>query len=75
MKLRSGEAAVLFVRRSEGEPSNYFVAVRKSESSFDVGSNDFRLDCGQETLLEIPQGAELKAAIHKAFSKLEEIEP
>ena len=74
MKLRPGEAAVLVIRRGEDAPFSHFVAVRKSESLFDVGSNDFRFDCGQETLFEMPQGAEPKAAVQEAISKLEEIE-
>jgi hypothetical protein len=82
MKLRPGEAVALVIRRGEDEPFNHFVAVRKSESSFDFGSNDFRLDCGQETLFEIPQGAELRLRSRKQFpnskksnSKIERAKP
>ena len=40
MALRPGEAIVLFVRRNEEKPDDYFVQVRRSESSFN-GNNDF----------------------------------
>jgi hypothetical protein len=74
MKLRPGEAAVLFIRRSEIEPSSHFVAVRKSESSFDIGSNDFLLHNAQESLFEIPDGMEPKTAMEEAISIMQSIE-
>jgi hypothetical protein len=74
MKLRLGEAAVLIIRRSETEPSSHFVAVRKSESSFDIGSNDFLLHNAQESLFEIPVGMEPKTAMQEAISIMHSIE-
>lgn len=74
MKLRPGEAAVLIIRRSDTEPSNHFVAVRKSESSFDRGSNDFLLHNAQESLFEIPAGMDLKTAMEEAISVMHSTE-
>ncbi len=74
MKLRPGEAAVLIIRRSDTEPSSHFVAVRKSESSFDIGSNDFLIHNAQETLYEIPGGMEPYTALEEAISIMHSIE-
>lgn len=74
MKLRPGEAAVLINRQSDTEPSSYFVAVRKSESSFDIGSKDFLLHPAQESLFEIPAGMEPETAIEEAISIMRSIE-
>jgi uncharacterized beta-barrel protein YwiB (DUF1934 family) len=74
MKLRPGEAAVLIVRRSETELSNHFVAVRQSESSFDIGLKDFQLHNAQKSLFEIPVGMKPETALEEAISILHSIE-
>lgn len=74
MKLRPGEAAVLIIRRSENDPSSHFVAVRKSESSFDPGSKDFLVHNAQESLFEIPARMEPKTAIEEAIFIIRSVE-
>ncbi len=75
MKLQPGEAAVLIVRRSETEPPRYFFTVRKSESSFDEATKDFRLFGAQETLLELGESLEFSTAMEKAIDSIRQVRP
>jgi hypothetical protein len=75
MNLKSGEAMVLIIRRSETQPTNYFFAVRKSESSFNKQSNDFQLHGGQESVLEVSKEIGFPVARETAISAIRELQP
>jgi hypothetical protein len=75
VKLQSGEAAVLIIRRSETEPPKYFFAVRKSGSSFDGTTKDFQLHGLQKTLLELGDNLEFSIAMEKAIASIREVQP
>jgi hypothetical protein len=73
--LRPGEAAVLIVRRSDTEPRRYFIAIRKSSSSFDPATHDFQLDGLQEALLELGEPSDFERALDTAFDEIRNIRP
>lgn len=75
MKLEPGEAAVLIIRRSETQPPKYFVAARKSGSSFDERTKDLQLHGVQETLLELGENLEFSIAMEKAIASIREVQP
>lgn len=73
--LQPGEAAVLIVRRSETEPRRYFIAIRKSSSSFDPATHDFQLHGLQEALLELGEPSDFERALDTAIGEMRNIRP
>ena len=73
--LGPGEAVVLLIRRSESEPPRYFVAIRKSSSSFDPATHDFQLHGLQEALLELGEPTDLRRALETAAGEIKRIKP
>jgi hypothetical protein len=72
--LKPGEALVLIVRRGDVEPTKYFVAVRRSTSSFDQLSHDFKFDGVQEAVLELGEHFDLRVALDKAAEVFEKLQ-
>ena len=72
-ELQPGEAVVLIVRRSETEPRRYFIAIRKSSSSFDPATLDFQLHGLQEALLELGEPSDFERALATAVGEIKNI--
>ena len=68
MVLKPGEALVLVVRRNEKEPFDHLVTVRISESSFEKGSNDLRLDGAQLTAFAMENDSDYATNLEKAIA-------
>ncbi len=75
MNLNPGEAAVLLIRRSESDPSKYFLAVRRSESKFDQGGNDFVFGPFQIAVAEFGEPDDFAAAFEKAAAAIRQFGP
>jgi len=73
MALDPGEAAVLFIRRSEMQPKHYFVTVRRSEkSSFDQ-QHDLQIAAFQILVAERRECSDLESTLAEAISALTNI--
>lgn len=68
--LKPGEAAVLFIRRSETSPDLYYVAVRRSEMSFFDEQNDFQIGPFQFPVTEWKDVSDYEAALMKGTEML-----
>lgn len=53
MNLEPGEAIILFVRRNDKLGRDYFIGVRRSASSFDEKTNDFRIAGAQIPIKDV----------------------
>jgi hypothetical protein len=72
--LKPGEAAVLFIRRSEQVPDKYYVAVRRSETSaFNQQTHDFEIGLHQIPVTEIKDTTDHRAAVDSAIERLKSI--
>lgn len=74
-KLNPGEAAVLLIRRSESDPSKYFLAVRRSESEFDPGTKDFIFGGFQVPVAAFGEPNDFAAAFEKATAAIRQFGP
>ena len=52
MQLNPKDAVVLFIRRSDSEPTSYMVGIRRAETEFD-GNHDIRIVQVQKSVSEI----------------------
>jgi hypothetical protein len=68
--LKPGEAAVLIVRRSDQDHDKYFLAVRRSETSFFDGRNDFEIGPFQIPVRELREHSDCQAALNQAVEVL-----
>lgn len=74
MPLQPGEAAALIIRRSETDPTKYFLAVRRSiTSSFHPTTNDFQLGPCQVPHAELMERTDYQVALDEAFQRLLEL--
>jgi hypothetical protein len=74
MNLLPGESLVLIIHRTKTDPSKYFLAVRKCDSSFSQGSHDFQMHGPQQSVLELGSEPEYSVALEKAIKSIRELE-
>lgn len=74
MNLLPGESVVLIIHRPGANPSKYFLAVRKSDSSFSQGSHDFQMHGPQQSILELGSEPDYSVALEKAIKSIRELE-
>jgi hypothetical protein len=75
MKLRSNEALVLIIHKTDAGSAKYFVALRKAEGSFNQHSHDFQFSGGQEAVLELGHEPDVLVAIEQSIAKIREFQP
>jgi hypothetical protein len=72
MQLNPKDAVVLFIRRSDSEPTNYMLGIRRAETELD-GNHDLRIVQVQESVSEVGKFDTLEEAIHTGARRLDQL--